>query len=133
MADLAEHRGAEQSDHAEPQVLEPAEPQVDGGGCFDGAILEVSTNGGGSWTQVPTGSLLTDPYDGTITGGFGNPLGGDQGWCGDPQAYLNSIVDIPSYAGETVQFRFKLGHDSLTHRSNPNWAIDDVQVTGCSQ
>jgi hypothetical protein len=32
-----------------------------------------------------------------------------------------------------VQFRFNLGHDSLAHRSNPNWAIDDVQVTGCSQ
>jgi hypothetical protein len=103
------------------------------GGCFDGAILEVSTNGGSSWTQVPTGSLLTDPYDGTISAGFGNPLAGDQGWCGDPQAYLNSIVDIQSYAGQTVQFRFNLGHDSLSHRGNPNWAIDDVQVTGCSQ
>jgi len=103
------------------------------GGCFDGAILEVSTNGGSAWTEIATGSLLTDPYDGPISSGFHNPLGGDQGWCGDPQAYLNSIVDIQSYAGQTVQFRFNIGHDNLVHRSNPNWAIDDVQVTGCSQ
>ncbi|HEY0178360.1 MAG TPA: S8 family serine peptidase [Dokdonella sp.] len=102
------------------------------GVCQDGAIVEISTDGGSNWTQLTDG-LLTDPYDGTISGGFGNPLGGDRGWCGDPQAYLNSIVDIQSYAGQTVKFRFNVGHDRFPHRSGPNWAIDDVKVTGCSQ
>jgi hypothetical protein len=102
-----------------------------GGGCYDGAILEVSTDNGGTWTQLPDTALLTAPYDGTISGSFGNPLGGDSGWCGDPQAYLNSIVDLQNYAGMTVQFRFNLGHDRFTHRSGPNWAIDDIKVQGC--
>ena len=50
-----------------------------------------------------------------------NPLGGLQAWCGDPQPYLNSIVDVSAYAGQTVQFRLRLGTDSsvgdgLEHR-----------------
>ena len=36
------------------------------GGCFDGGILEVTANGGLTWTQVITPNLLTDPYDGPI-------------------------------------------------------------------
>jgi subtilase family protein len=101
-------------------------------GCYDGGLIEVSTDGGTSWTQVTNG-LLTDPYDGAISGGFGNPLGGDAAWCGDPQAYLDSIVDLQPYAGQNVKFRFRLGHDRIAHhRSGINWAIDDVKVTGCS-
>lgn len=103
-----------------------------GGSCQDGALVEVSTNGGASWAQVAGGKLLTDPYDGAISGSFGNPLGNRQGWCGDPQAYLDSIVDLSAYAGQTVQFRFNLGHDRFAHRSGPNWAIDDVKVKGCT-
>ena len=103
-----------------------------GTACNDGAIVEASTDGGTTWTQITAG-LLTDPYDGPISSSFGNPLGGKQGWCGDPQAYLNSIIDIQQYVGQTVQFRFNLGHDRFAHRTNPNWAIDDVKVTGCTQ
>jgi hypothetical protein len=102
-----------------------------GASCQDGAILEISTNGGSSWTQIAGGSLLTDHYDGPISSSFGNPLGNRQGWCGDPQAYLNSVVDLASYAGQTVKVRFNLGHDRFAHRGNPNWAIDDVKVKGC--
>lgn len=102
-----------------------------GGSCQDGALLEVSTNGGASWAQVAGGRLLTDPYNGAISGSFGNPLGGKQGWCGDPQAYLDSVVDLSAYAGQSVQFRFRLGHDRFAHRSGANWAIDDVKVKGC--
>ena len=102
-----------------------------GGGCYDGAILELSTDGGSNWTPVQAQSLLTDPYDGTISGSFGNPLGGDMGWCGDPQAYLNSVVDLQAYGGQTVRFRFDLGHDRFAHRAGTAWAIDDVKVQGC--
>lgn len=101
------------------------------GGCYDGGLLEVSTDGGGTWTQIADG-LLTDLYDGTITSSFGNPLGGKKAWCGDPQPYAKSVVDLQSYAGRLVKFRFRLGQDRLPHRDAPNWAIDDVRVTGCS-
>ena len=98
--------------------------------CWDGAILEVSTDGGANFVQVENSDLLTDPYDGTIDSGFGNPLGTLQGWCGDPQPYLNSIVDIDGLAGEAnVVFRFRLATDSTVGR--PGWDIDDVKILGC--
>ncbi len=100
-----------------------------GTGCFDGGILEVTTNGGATWTQVPNGDLLTDPYDGVVSGVFSNPLAGLDAWCGDPQPYLNSIVDVSSYAGQTVQFRLRLGTDNSV--SHPGWDVDDVVVQSC--
>ena len=103
-----------------------------GGGCQDGALLEISSNGGTSWTQMPSSVLLTTPYDGAISGSFGNPLGNRQGWCGDPQPYTDSVVDLSAYAGQSVKFRFRLGHDRFAHRSGANWAIDDVVVKGCA-
>jgi hypothetical protein len=98
-----------------------------GGGCWDAGILEISTNGGSNWTQVPNANLLTDPYDGAI--GSGNPLAGLSGWCGDPQDWLNSIVDISAYAGQTVRLRFRVGTDSSVGREG--WTIDDVAVQSC--
>ena len=100
------------------------------GGCFDGAIVEVSNDSGTTWTQVPNANLLTDPYDGPISSTFLNPLAGQGAWCGDPQPYLNSIVDVSSYAGQTVQFRFRLGNDSSIGRPN-GWNIDNVRVQSC--
>lgn len=96
------------------------------GGCYDGGILEVSTNGGLSWTQITSG-LLTDPYDGPFASG--NPLGTVNAWCGDPQDWLNSIVDLDAYAGQSVRFRFRLGTDTSVSREG--WTIDDVAVQSC--
>lgn len=101
------------------------------GGCYDGGILEASTDGGTIWTQIGGASLLTDPYDGPISASFGNPLANLNAWCGtNPQPYLNSIVDLAIYAGQTVQFRFRLGSDNSVSR--PGWYIDDVVVQNCS-
>lgn len=102
----------------------------DAGICNDGAIGEISANGGSTWTQLV--SVLTDPFDGVVSAAFGNPLAGKQGWCGDPQPYVNSVVDLQGYAGQAVRFRFRIGHDRFPHRSGASWAIDDVKVTGCS-
>jgi hypothetical protein len=100
-------------------------------GCFDGAIVETSTNGGTTWTQITSG-LLTDPYDGPVSTGYSNPLAGKQAWCGDPQVYLNSVIDIQAFAGQTVKFRFRMANDNSTAHIDPGWAIDDVKVAGCA-
>ncbi|MEO5558037.1 MAG: S8 family serine peptidase, partial [Dokdonella sp.] len=101
-------------------------------GCWDGAIIEISTNAGSTWTQIGGSALLTDPYNGLVSSSFANPLGGSQAWCGNPQTYLNSVVDLTAYAGQTVQFGFRLANDSSVGRPNPGWAIDDVKVAGCA-
>ena len=45
------------------------------GGCFDGGILEISTDGGATFTQVSNANLLTDPYDGPISAQLRQPAG----------------------------------------------------------
>jgi len=99
------------------------------GGCFDGALVEVSADGGATWTQALTSTLLTDPYDGVISSRYSNPLAGRSAWCGDPQDWLNSVVDLGAYAGQTVQFRFRMGSDSSV--SHEGWYLDDVKVQAC--
>ena len=76
--------------------------------------------------------MLTDPYDGPVDAGFQNPLLGLNAWCGDPQAYLRSVIDLSAYAGQTVQFRFRVGTDSSVGRVPHGWYIDDVTVQSCN-
>ena len=99
-------------------------------GCYDGGILEVSSNGGSSWTQVPNANLLVGPYVGAISGSFSNPLAGLQAWCSaTTTTYRQTIADVSSYAGQTVQFRWRIGTDSSVSR--PGWDVDNVSVQSC--
>jgi len=108
------------------QQIEAAGP----GACYDGAIVEVSTDGGSTWSQLPTEVMETDPYDGIVSGSFSNPLAGLNAWCNVPvQDWLRSVVDISAYAAQTVQFRFRLGTDSSV--GYEGWSIDDVVVQAC--
>lgn len=99
--------------------------------CWDGGLIEISTDNGTTWTQLVSPRQLTDPYDGPVQSGFSNPLVGLNAWCGDPQDWLNSIIDINSFAGLSVRFRFRLGTDSSI--GQPGWWIDDVKVQYCPQ
>lgn len=95
------------------------------GGCYDGGTLEVSTNGGSTWTQVPNNLLLTEPYTGALDG-----VAGALAWCGDVQEYRRVAVDAASWAGQNVQFRFRLRSD--TSVGAIGWHIDDVSLTSCA-
>ncbi|MGY6631984.1 MAG: S8 family serine peptidase [Wenzhouxiangella sp.] len=99
------------------------------GGCWDGGILEYSSDAGANWTQVDATMLINRNYDGTIASGFGNPLTGLQAWCGDPRDWERYIVDLDSLAGQNVRFRFRLGTDNTVGREG--WYIDDVRIRAC--
>lgn len=103
------------------------------GACFDAGILEISTDDGTQWIQVPQSRLITDPYDGTVNNVSegANPLSGLQGWCGDPEDFVESIIDLSAFQGETIRFRFRLGTDATIGRFNDGWFIDDIAVTSC--
>ena len=96
--------------------------------CFDGGILEVSTDGGTIWTQVANANLLIGPYRGAVSASFGNPLAGLQAWCGTT-TYMQTVADISAYAGQSAQFRMRLGSDNSV--SAPGWDVDDVVVQSC--
>ncbi len=114
------------------QLFEPANGD---GRCWDAGILEITTNAGAAWSQVPASAMLSDPYDNVIwndTPG-NNPITNDYGateaWCDDSQPFTLSVVDLDTWAGQTVQFRWRLGSDSAA--GNEGWYIDDVIVQSC--
>jgi hypothetical protein len=93
----------------------------------DGGVLEVSTNGGANWADA--GANITQGGYNTMLGGPSNPLTGRQGWGGYvPDGMFNQVtVNLLPYAGQGVQFRFRLGTDNSI--GTRGWAIDDVTVT----
>ena len=106
-----------------------------GGPNFDGGVLETSIDGGANW--VDAGSLITaNGYSGTIESGFGNPLAGREAWTGrnvDNPAFTEVIVDLSSFAGQSLTFRFRFGTDNEV--AEGGWWIDDIVVTigaGCA-
>lgn len=107
------------------------------GGCYDGGILEVSTDGGTNWTQVPGSALLTDPYNGPFGSGVGT-LVGAQAWCDDPPlanapVWTRGVADLSTYAGQSVRFRFRVATDGSVGRLPHGFYLDDVQVQGCTE
>ncbi|GAB4198476.1 MAG: hypothetical protein Tsb002_33420 [Wenzhouxiangellaceae bacterium] len=104
--------------------------------CWDGGLLEVSTDGGSTFTQVPDSRLLTDPYNGNITINNASPISGLFAWCADDiqpasgDQETTSIVDLSEFAGQTIRLRFRVGTDGAA--ADEGWYIDDVQVQGCN-
>jgi hypothetical protein len=101
------------------------------GGCFDGGLLEISTDDGNSWSQVPNADIQVRAYDGTIEAGSGNPLEGSSAWCGDPRdTWERYSGELSDQAGESVRLRFRFGSNSIIRQVG--WHVDDLQVDSCS-
>lgn len=96
--------------------------------CYDGAILEIALDGG-AFAAVPSSKLIGDPYNGAVSTGYNNPIGGSQAWCGS-KPYTHVIADVSEYAGRSAQFRFRFASDSST--ASTGWNVDDVLVKGCA-
>ena len=99
-----------------------------GGVTFDGGVLEVSTNGGATYSDI--GALLTDVgYDGTITSAS-NPLNGRPAFVGESNGYRASRATLTSLKGQSVRFRFRIGTDASV--GGAGWSIDDVHIYSCA-
>jgi serine protease AprX len=96
--------------------------------CYDGGLLEITTDGGANWNQVPNSAMLTQPYNGTVALGYQNPLAGKQAWCFS-RDWTRAVVDLNAYAEETIQLRFRIGTDSIVAATG--WYVDDVRVKSC--
>jgi len=95
------------------------------GTSYDGAVLEISTNGS-TWSDL--GPYITaGGYNGTVSTCCSNPLGGRQAWTGDLTTWTQVSVNLNSFAGQNVYIRWRLGCDSSI--SDVGWFIDDVQIT----
>ena len=105
--------------------------EASGGSFWDGGIVEISTNGGSTYTNILAlgASFSSGGYTGTVNSGFSNPIGGQSAWSGVQASYGLVSATLPvSLNGQNIRIRFRAGWDSSTVNTNPNWRIDDVQL-----
>jgi MYXO-CTERM domain-containing protein len=106
---------------------------------YDGGVVELSTNGGASWTDL--GSAFTmNGYTVTLYDGMDpnlgpseNPLKGRMAFGGGPTAgfpaLISSTVNLATtYANSTVRIRFRIGSDQGSAATG--WLVDDIAFTG---
>ena len=98
---------------------------------YDGGVLEVTTDGGSSWTDLSS-NITVGGYNGVISSAFSNPLAGRPAWTGSIPAgagFARVVVNLLPLAGQTVQIRWRLGSDTSVGATG--WWVDDVVAWAC--
>jgi uncharacterized protein (TIGR03382 family) len=98
--------------------------------AFDGGVIEFSTDGGMTWSDV--GLLVNPGYTQTLASGGTNPLAGRRAFGGTnpsfPGADTITMFFGTKLAGRTFQLRFRIGSNIST--GSTGWQVDDVKFTG---
>ena len=102
-----------------------------GGFLFDGGVIELSSDGGTTWTDVS--ALGVDPgYTGLIFVGAENPLSGQPAFSGTspgfPALHTLTLNFGTQFAGRSVMLRFRIGTDEAVAQTG--WVIDNIDVSG---
>lgn len=105
--------------------------------CWDGGILEISTDGGTTFNNVTSpavgGTFSAGGYNGSIATNDSNPLAGQAAFCGAQAAYGTTTLNLPgTLSGQNVKFRWRGGWDSTVSAASPNWRIDTINLTASS-
>ncbi|HET6545139.1 MAG TPA: hypothetical protein VFG55_00150 [Rhodanobacteraceae bacterium] len=95
---------------------------------FDGGVLEISIEGGAFEDILAAGGqFVGGGYNGTISAGFGSPIGGRQAWTGSSGGYITTEVNLPPAAiGVSSVLRWRLASDSSV--GGGSWYVDSI---GC--
>ncbi|HET7904878.1 MAG TPA: choice-of-anchor D domain-containing protein, partial [Candidatus Eisenbacteria bacterium] len=93
----------------------------------DGGVVEISTNGGATWTQItPIGGY---PY--VLDDICGNPLAFRQAYShggGIGAEFIPAVFDLTPFVGGEIVLRFHAGWDCGNCQTNEGWYIDDVTL-----
>ena len=93
----------------------------------DGAVLEISINGGPFVDFLAAGGG-NPGYNGMIAAGSQSPIAGRAAWTGNSGGYKNSnfMAFPPSALGQNVRLRFRLATDCSG--GGTGWRIDNISV-----
>ena len=100
-----------------------------GASCFDGGTLEISTNGGSTWSVIPDAAFTAGGFTGTVSSGFSNPLAGKRAWCNGTLGAMTQVtVDLSAFAGATdARLRWHEGDDNGVQWTG--WYVDSVTLS----
>jgi extracellular elastinolytic metalloproteinase len=93
----------------------------------DGGFIEVSTDGGFTWSRVAE-SMIRNGYNAIMTyGTLAIPNLGS--FSGESDGWIPTYVDLSNYIGEAINIRWRFGSD--LGNTNPNvdgWYVDNVEL-----
>ena len=95
-----------------------------------GGLVEISTNGGLTWTDLGP-HFIRNGYVGTLA--FSAvAIPNLTAFWGQNDAFEGSYIDLSSFMGETVTIRFRFGsgiynNDNIPNKNYDGWFIDDVE------
>jgi trimeric autotransporter adhesin len=93
--------------------------------CYDGGTLEISVDGGSTWTVVPDAAFLEGGFTQTLF--QGSPIGGKRGWCLGQLGPMTRVrLDLSGWAGQQARLRWHAGEDSVVALAG--WFIDSVTL-----
>jgi len=97
---------------------------------WDGGVLEISDDNGGTWKDVKT---FVDPgYPNKLIKSDSNVLSERPAWSGVSSAYPDyekvSVNLAKNFSGKTVKVRFRIGSDAGGGAGG--WDIDDIAFSG---
>lgn len=101
---------------------------------FDGGVIEITSNGGATWTDVLSagGTFSGAGYTSTLTTGGSNPLETRNAFANTSAGYPNFIQEMidfgTSHMGQTIQIRFRVGCDLNTVAIG--WDVDNIEFVG---
>ena len=111
-----------------------AGPQFNG--SYNGAVLEVSVNGGGFADLLAAGgAFYTGGYNAHLDPGTDNPIdqpsSGRAVWSGNSGGFITTTAIVPAAAsGGTIQFRWRLGTEggSRSYDTHSGWWVDTLET-----
>lgn len=93
---------------------------------WDGGVVEISTNGGASWSDLGS-RMFIGKYNGSLGVGSNNPIGGRAAFTGNNgAAFMQTVVNLSSYAGQSIRIRFRFACDDNTAPPGGGWWVDDI-------
>ncbi len=89
---------------------------------WDYGYVEVSTDGGTSWTILETPhSATTNPTGNAYGPGYTGQSGGQDG-----PVWVEESLDLSAYTGQEILLRFEYVTDDAVNRSG--WSLDDIRI-----
>jgi hypothetical protein len=99
--------------------------------CFDGGTLEISTDGGSSWTVLPDAAFTAGGFNGTVSTGFSSPIGGKRAWCNGTIGAMTQVkADLSAFVSANTKLRWHEGDDSSSQATG--WFVDSVNLSSAA-
>lgn len=105
---------------------------IDPGVGFDGGVLELSTDGGNTFQEIPASAFVRGGYNRTISSDRGSPIAGRQAWSANSGGFITSVVNLPAIQTPSAgRLRWRMASDDTG--SGEGWRVDTVIITWCHQ